>query len=486
LEKTIAMREIELKLDLQPGDAEALESSALFGSRDRTVEQVSTYFDTPELALFDADLSLRIRQSGRKRVQTVKAENTTGAGLFARHEWERPIRGKTPVMDAHTPIPRLLARHPGDLVPQFEVHVQRTTWTLDADGSAIEVALDRGEIRADERREPFCELEFELKRGDPKSLFDLAHRIDAEIPVRLSVLSKAERGYRLEARHCASKAEPICLDAAMRVDDAFRLVVASCLRQYRLNEAVLLGRRAVGELHQARVALRRMRSALTIFRPNVSDRGDRFNQDLQHLAAILGKARDYDVFVAQLGPGLARDVASAAHDVAYAEVEKALAGKATRRLMLDVAEWASVSAVCVEAADDEMPDTALRQFSTEALDRRWKQVAKYQKHLQGMNEAKLHQLRKDLKKLRYCAEFFASLAHGRSKARDEMIRAMKGLAAVLGKLVDGVIERKLITELGLTDEPDVWEIPSIRDGDRLLKRAARRYARLLKARPYWR
>lgn len=480
------MREIELKLDIQPGDAEALESSALFGSRNRTVEQVSTYFDTPELALFDADLSLRIRQSGRKRVQTVKAENATGAGLFARPEWERPVRGKMPVMDAHTPIPRLLARHPGELVPQFEVHVQRTTWTLDVDGSTIEVALDRGEIRADERREPFCEVEFELKRGDPKSLFNLARGIDAEIPARLSVLSKAERGYRLEARHRASKAEPICLDPAMRVDDAFRLIVASCLRQYRLNEAVLLGRRAVSELHQARVALRRMRSALTIFRPDLSDQGDRFNQSLRHLAAILGKARDYDVFIGQLGPGPARNVAGAAHDVAYAEVEKALAGKTTRRLMLDVAEWASLHASCVEPLEDEMPGMALRQFSTEVLDRRWKKVAKYEKHLKGMNEAMLHQLRKDLKKLRYCAEFFPTLFPGRSPDRKRLIGSIKSLAAVLGKLVDGAIERKLIAELGLTDEPDVWEIPSIRDRDRLLKRAAQRYARLLKARPYWR
>jgi triphosphatase len=480
------MHEIELKLDLQPGDAEALESFNLFGSQGCAVEQISTYFDTAEHALFDAGLSLRIRQTGRKRVQTVKAENASGAGLFTRPEWERPVRGKTPVMDAHTPIPRLLAKHPGELAPQFEIHVLRTTWQLDVGDSMIEVALDRGEIHADERRELFCEAELELKNGDPESLFALADRIDAKIPARLSVLSKAERGYRLEERHRASKAERVCLDQTMPVEDAFRRIIASCLRQYRLNEAVLLGRRARSELHQARVALRRLRSALTIFRPILGDQRDRLTREVRHLAAILGKARDYDVFIAHLGPGPARDAAGAAHDSAYAEVEAALAARRTRRLLLDIAHWASPNALCVEKSDRDLSEMPVERFAAEALDRRWKRIAKYEKHLEGLDEAKLHQLRKDLKKLRYCAEFFASLRHGRDKARHELIASMKSLAAALGELVDGAIARKLIAELGLADEPEIWAIPSIRDRDKLLKRAARCYSRLKKAKPYWR
>ena len=57
--------------------------------------------------------------------------------------------------------------------------------------------LDCGEVVAGERRSPVCEIELELKSGDPAALFAFARRIDAVVPIRLGVLSKAERGYGL-------------------------------------------------------------------------------------------------------------------------------------------------------------------------------------------------------------------------------------------------------------------------------------------------
>src|SRR3546814_19805479 len=76
------------------------------------------------------------------------------------------------------------------------------------------------------------------------------------------VQSKAERGYRLTGpAPTMVKAELVKLAAGMTAADAFRHIAQSCVRQFRLNEALLLAGRDAGALHQVRVALRRLRSA---------------------------------------------------------------------------------------------------------------------------------------------------------------------------------------------------------------------------------
>ena len=81
------VEEIELKLELNPDDASALEASELFGEDSKVSQLRSTYFDTADHCVKQAGFSLRIRQIGRARVETVKANGTNAAGLFARPEW---------------------------------------------------------------------------------------------------------------------------------------------------------------------------------------------------------------------------------------------------------------------------------------------------------------------------------------------------------------------------------------------------------------
>lgn len=91
--------EIELKLDLTPDDADALEASDVLEGAPDIAKQRSIYFDTPDHALSKMGFSLRIRRSGKKRTQTIKADGVSAAGLFARAEWERPVRGEVPILD---------------------------------------------------------------------------------------------------------------------------------------------------------------------------------------------------------------------------------------------------------------------------------------------------------------------------------------------------------------------------------------------------
>ena len=181
----------------------------------------------------------------------------------------------------------------------------RTTWRLHYGGSDIEVVLNEGRVRADGASAPLIELELELKRGRAVDLFALAASIDESAPLRLGLMSKNERGYALAAGELGrpAKAEPVRLDAAMSDGAAFRAVALSCLRHFRRNEIALLAGRDAEALHQARVALRRLRTALTLFRHAVRGKPYReVREGLRWLAGRLGEARNLDVLTGDGAP----------------------------------------------------------------------------------------------------------------------------------------------------------------------------------------
>lgn len=220
------------------------------------LQQKSIYFDTPGWDLSKRGLSLRIRQSGNERIQTVKVGDGAAAGSFTREEWEQPVAGDAPVLD-DPQIRDLLAGAGGKLAPLFEVHVKRHRWNVMEGDATIEVALDLGKVVAEDRQAPLCEIEFEKKAGAPTALFALARKVDQITPAHLGVLSKAERGYRLlGAAPGAVKAIPTSLTSDVSPATAFARIAAACLRQFRLNEAALGWSRDAEALHQARVALR--------------------------------------------------------------------------------------------------------------------------------------------------------------------------------------------------------------------------------------
>ncbi|TKB05733.1 MAG: CYTH domain-containing protein, partial [Mesorhizobium sp.] len=93
------MQETELKLELSQSGARSLLKENPFGSSPSVLQQISIYFDTPGWDLSKRGLSLRIRQSGNERIQTVKAGDAAAAGSFTREEWEQPVAGDTPTLD---------------------------------------------------------------------------------------------------------------------------------------------------------------------------------------------------------------------------------------------------------------------------------------------------------------------------------------------------------------------------------------------------
>lgn len=469
--------EIELKLDMSGDAADIFAQWPPLGALDSDTAMLhATYFDTPDHRLAGQGISLRIRRSGRRRIQTVKANGRGGAGLFVRDEWERPVRGNAPVLDEGNPVAALLGDAVADVIPMFEVLVERRTWLVPQDDAMIELVLDRGVVRAGEREEPICEIELELKSGAPAALFALARRIDADLAVRPGVLSKSERGYRLaEALPHAHKAEPVLLDPDMTIGDAFKRIVALCLRHYRLNEALLLEGYAAHALHQARVAIRRLRTALSLFGPVLrAEEVAGFQGELRWLAHMLGEARDLDVL--ELSDAAGRERLEAARADARARVLQWLASARVRMLLLDLTEWLAEGAGL--SADAARPVTP---FATERLRKRRKRVAKGGKRMKRLSDEDRHTVRKDAKKLRYSAEYFGNLFPVKKARRryKRFIARLESMQDRLGMLNDLVSAPATLARLGLRVEAKTG------DKQTLLSAAARAHRALVDARRFW-
>src|SRR5215831_15050303 len=96
-------QEVELKLEVPPRAIEKLRRMrSLRRGNGHAAEKklVSVYFDTANHKLRKHGMSLRVRHIGEQRVQTVKVNGPSAAGLFQRHEWETPIESDTPDLGA--------------------------------------------------------------------------------------------------------------------------------------------------------------------------------------------------------------------------------------------------------------------------------------------------------------------------------------------------------------------------------------------------
>lgn len=483
--------EVELKLEYDPADRDRLLASPALKACDGQARRlVSTYFDTPDLQISKAGFALRIRKEGNKRVQTVKASGGAAAGLFVRGEWERPVRGDRPVIDESAgPLgqllePSVIAR----IAPIFATDIERHSGLIDEGASLIEYAIDSGEARAGDRKTPLHELELELKQGSPRQLFELARRLDEEVPLRLGVRSKSARGYALVGggKPPAFRGEAIPLNHEMGAGNAFAMIASSCIHQYRLNETLLLAGSNAEAVHQARVAIRRLRSAFALFRPLLADDDSAalLAAELRWLAAQLGEIRDIDVLLPHL-EGTTRDLVSAARDSKFAHLRHELERARVRQLPIELAEWLTVGRWRCEPADPALRDQNIRSFAGDRLDRLRRRIKREGRGLAEIDDRHRHELRKDAKKLRYAAEFLVALYPGRkARARiDRLLDRIETLQDRLGRLNDIATAPELFTRLGI-DMP----LPAIgkKEHKKLLAEAADCFDELIDTKRFWR
>ncbi len=463
--------EVELKMSIAETDARRIGRlpvlRAMTTGRATSRAMHSIYFDTADRALQQRQAALRLRREGTRWVQTLKFGGGVEGGLHTRHESEMRVAG--PVLDArmfeHPALAPILrgADAGTTLTPVFTADFRRTTRLLALDDETrVEFCVDVGTIVAGARIEPICEIELELKSGNAATLLDFADALLQQIPATLESTSKAQRGYALAFGYTPSpvRASTPRLQQSGGLEQAYREIVFSCVQQLQANERGAIVGGDAEYLHQARVALRRLRSALSVFDaafPRASQAG--IVEELRWLGRCLGPARDWDVFALVTLPHLLRafprDPGLMALERRTAELRgqagliarEALCSTRYTRLLLRLIglflrrPW--------EALDDAQ-STAVRalsvtQFAEQMLMRRHRKAIKRGRRHAQLDRAALHALRIEVKKLRYAAEFVGSLYE--RKAVRRYVDALAGLQEVLGGLNDAATVDCLCQEL---------------------------------------
>jgi inorganic triphosphatase YgiF len=506
--------EVELKLAAEAADLPELERALAAlapGSAAARRTLVSTYFDTPDLALKRAGSTLRVREQEGRFVQTLKTADHGGANLLARGEWEDPVAENRPDPQAPHSGLRLPEGVAGELRPLFVTEITRATIEIaPPPGTHIEAALDTGEIRTIDsgRIESVSEIELELDGGDPAALYDVALKLLEAAPLRIDTRSKSERGYRLvespEAPPAAVHAEPVALDPDMAVEEVLQRIGRSCLAQYLRNEPAAVAGQPEG-VHQMRVALRRLRSLLAAVKKLLPEAERRAVADqLAGLAAPLGPARNLDVFAAELLAPLRRgrpdepgwaELAAAAERVraeAHGRVKEEILSPRHTEMVLRLLRWFEGRGWRMPQGGETAALTApISAITPDILDRRRRKVRKRSRHFARLTPKERHRLRIAVKKLRYTVELLRSLCPERAARR--YVKLLKPVQGALGHANDVRVAYGLVIELGCKTEP---ADPIAEAGGQLLELHERallkgepelrqRLRRLNRAGPFW-
>lgn len=482
------MTEIELKFQVPAARRAALGKAVATTTAKRIVLR-ARYFDTSDRRLGRAGLALRVRKEGRRWVQTLKG---AGDGIWQRLEHEVPLRpapGVVPAADPAlhdgTPAGDALRQVLGDgeLLAIYGTEVTRTQRLLRAPGCVVELAFDQGALVAGERRWPLCELELELKGGDAAALVAVAARWVQRFELTLDTRTKAERGDRLargQRLGAPVKAQPLALAADVDCEAALRRIVGNCLQQVLGNASDLAHEEHTEpeHLHQLRVGLRRLRTALRELGPLSPTVPSAWGEGLSTLFGRLGSARDRDALAQTLLPALHK---AGANELQLPVIEpepaaqKALCESATTLLWLQLVAFAAGSALSEQAF---VP--AVRQRLTQLF----KQVRRDAARFDALDDTARHRLRKRVKRLRYLSEFVGALF--RPRRLRAFLKRLAPAQEALGDFNDVCVARALFKDAAADDPLAMFALGWLaHERDDAIARCTKELARLRRAEPFW-
>ncbi|WP_424933247.1 CHAD domain-containing protein [Amaricoccus macauensis] len=460
------MLETELKIALDPKQEARLRrhaglTSLRVGNR-KTQNLVSVYYDTPDHDLAKAGIALRLRKVGRRWIQTIKfGKNGGGNGFFSRSEIEMPAPGGRLVLEGPDPegmfaeINRITAG--GAVSPVFETRIRRVTDHLKLEnGSEIELALDHGEVVAGDITQPIHEAEIELLSGEVAAVYDVAQMLFESGPVRFGSESKAARGYRLargetEPPVSARNAGSLNFDADATVESVARDVLRDCFAQIAANMVVVADTDLMEGPHQLRVGLRRIRTAFSVFGDALGKEAfTNLSEQARILGQIVGSLRDIDVLIDEVVADTGQGLDDKASEALIGVLEKR-----RTKVRADVRDYL-VKPECVNflfdlgrmiegrgwLAPSDYSQTArlaapVGEYAPVLLDKRYKKVSKYGKKIRKLEVEALHEMRKELKKLRYTADVFETIYPG--KKVKSYIKSLKTLQDKFGSLNDAAM-----------------------------------------------
>ena len=465
------MTEIELKFRVDPKRAAALDD-ALRAQPGALRSIRSRYFDTADRRLARARLSLRLRKTDGSWEQTLKAP---GPHFSAREEETVSRPGKwgsagpdiDPTLHAGTRAGQLLgaALHGTgadntELLPVHETEIKRRVVEVEADGACIELAFDRGTIRAGLDSTPVCELELELKSGPPAPWIALAKAGIAEYGLSLSTVSKAARADRLaQGLQVGPPVKSVTPNLSAKQDGAalYSAIVEACLEQVIGNASEIAGGGCDAEhIHQLRVGIRRLRSAAReLGRLAPAYDAAAWEPPLSDAFRALGAYRDRETVApaieARLQAAGSPSPSIAARASAPPDPLEVVGASAFQTALLDVM---ALTATVPSDGESTPGPAAARRVINKRLARLQRQLEQGARRFGTLDEDGQHRVRKRLKRLRYLVELVAPL-YGKRKVEAYRARLEPAQDAV-GEHVDLLLSRRAARRHAEGDEPRAW------------------------------
>lgn len=457
--------EVEIKLEAASADAlrhvGLLRVLGRFRLRPRGVQHLhSVYLDTRDFALARAGVALRVRRAGRSWEATAKWSGRVAGALHERPELTVALPGEPavpftlpdgPLRTQLTAV--LLGRR---LAPILVSEVRRQLRDLlPANASAAEplaeVALDTVELRAPNGSAagtPFFEVEIERrsgKRGDLTALSQLLQQRFGLVPSRAS---KFARGLAELYGDQAPAGATQDIQLGDSVGAAARKIAAVQLGRLRAADPGTRAGRDAESLHEARVAVRRLRAATRTFAAGFPTRlRDTLAAELRWLGQELGAVRDLDVQLANLvwhREHLARDVRrhvdpfllhlESERTVRRASLVETLDSRRYFRLLGALERFAASPPPRRPRGDAAQP---LPKVARRAVRRAMRKVMERGDAVGEVPEAEdLHALRIRGKRLRYLLEALKPVAGAPGK---KLIKQLVQLQDVLGRFNDAIV-----------------------------------------------
>jgi triphosphatase len=468
-----------------------------------TINHVDTYVDTEDRRLDAAGYSVRLRRTRRPPAEAglESLDRPAPDALRIRLEVTEPLEADDPAAVAQAPGPvgrrvRALVG-PRKLVPLFELHTRTRVFPLAVAGAPSgELLLDETAIR-----DPgggilsrLRRVEVEVPESAVEAVGGLVETLQRACGLQPVVLTKYEaalaaRGY--------SRVEPQTFGpAAITADDTIGEVALAILRrQFVTLLAKEPGTRLgddIDELHDMRVASRRLRAAIALFGEFLPAEATRLRTELAWVGQTIGAVRDLDVQLEQLDEWLSllpeSDRAPLAKLRAVLEEERSgaraemLAALDSRRYEGFVRRFGRVlrsrSGTRRPAALEVAPDLVERRHRSLRKARR--------KAVRSGDPTAYHRLRITAKRFRYALEFLSEVYPGETKA---LIKRTVVLQDLLGAYQDAGVAtarlRDLATQRGAELGPEaVFAMGEVAERyrasmDDVLGRVPKAYAKLV-------
>lgn len=474
-DQTLDQQEVEWQfdaLDLWPvgrwlENGAGGQSPAVEGGEAREISD--TYLDTEDWRIKRAGYALRIRRKKgtNKAEATMKLlDSEDGApGLKSRREISETLDSAAPeaLKSASGPVGERIRALSGPkaLRTLFEVQTRRSIYGLELDGSEVgEIALDETTIPLENGAEPvrLRRVEVEVGPEEVSRLEPFVEKLREECRLSPAVASKYESG--LFARDLAPpdppEFGPTGIDDSLSTGEVAFRVLREQFGVFLFHEpGTRIGEKAE-ELHDMRVATRRMRAAMKVFEKALPVRTQKFRDEFKWVAGTLGEVRDLDVQLERLDLWVAeaaerdREPLEALRAVLQEQREKqrramlrALDSRRYARLVESFGEF-------LRRGPSRRAQASRQPILASGPNLVRKPYRKFRKLGDPLTQASpaesYHELRKKGKRLRYALEFLSDIY---GEPAEDLVKALKRLQDVLRDHQDAEVATSYLRELAV-------------------------------------